>query len=48
MSFFQKISAAFKNAFGRKKKDDQWASNFTHGTPNNNLPLEPEKDPWRT
>lgn len=50
MSFFQKISNWFKNAFNRKKKQDEWANRFDlpPAQPKNPLPLDPGRDPWIT
>ncbi len=47
---FNWLRKLFNTAISRKKEDEKWANlhNQTPGTSNNNLPLEPEKDPWRT
>lgn len=50
MSFFEKIVAFFTDPFGKRKKQDEWASRFRTppAQPKNPLPLEPGNDPWRT
>ncbi len=40
-----------RKLFSRKKQNEEWANlHNQYQQPNgkNNLPLEPEKDPWRT
>jgi hypothetical protein len=45
MSLSQIIADFFRNAFGRKKRDDQWAARFDQqpSKPAGKLPLDPGK-----
>lgn len=45
MSLSRIISDFFRTAFGRKKRDDEWAARFTNQPANRDgkLPLDPGK-----
>lgn len=46
----QSLFEALTSIFSRKKRQDEWDARFDNQPHRraDNLPLEPEKDPWRT